>query len=296
MISAEILDKVRRIRFLTRRTVSGRFAGEYSSAFKGQGIEFEEVREYVPGDDVRSIDWNVTAKTGFPYIKRYREERELTLFFLVDLSPSGSFGSTGETRNETAAEVVAALALAANLAGDRTGLVAFTDRVELFVPPAKGSVHGWRIVRDILAFEPESQGTDIGGALEFTGTVLRRRAVIFLISDFYDDPERYRRHLSVLARGHDVISLHLVDPVEESLPSAGLLRVRDAESGTTVLVDSGSRRVRERYAQYASRRLRTLECTIRDSGSELLRIRLGEDWVHPMTSFFQRRETRGIRG
>jgi uncharacterized protein (DUF58 family) len=295
MISAEILEKVRRIRFLTRRTVSGRFVGEYSSAFKGHGIEFAEVREYVPGDDVRTIDWNVTAKTGYPHIKRYREERELTLFFLVDLSPSGSFGSTGETRNETAAEIVAALALAANLAGDRTGLAAFTDGVELFVPPAKGSVHGRRIVRDILAFEPTFRGTDIGGALEYTATVLRRRAVVFLISDFYDDPERYHRRLSVLAGEHDVISLLLVDPVEESLPPVGLVRIRDAESGALVLVDSGSRRVRERYAEYAAGRLQTVEETIRDAGSDLLRIRLGEDWVHPMTSFFQRREFRGIR-
>ena len=211
------------------------FAGSYRSAFRGKGLEFAEVREYVPGDDVRSIDWNVTARHGHPFVKRFDEERELTVVIALDLSGSLRFGSGPRTKRGTAAEAGALLSLAASRNRDRVGLLLFTDRVELYLPPSKSRARSLRVVRELLAFEPKGSGTDVGGALAFLGRVLRRRAVVFLISDWLADS--FERPLGLLARRHEIVIVEVTDPLEAALPSSGLIRVRDLESGESRLVD-----------------------------------------------------------
>lgn len=242
MITPELLAQVRRLTIRSRRAVEEVFAGAYRSAFRGRGLEFAEVREYVPGDDVRTIDWNVTARAGRPFVKRHEEERELTVIVALDCSASLAFGSRGRSKRETAAEAGALLALAASRSRDRVGLLLFTDRIELYVPPSKVRARALRVVRELVAFEPEGRGTDVGQALSFLARVLRRRAVIFLLSDWIAEP--FDRELAFLGRRHELTVIQVRDPLEADWPAAGLLAARDLETGRERVIPLGSKAAR----------------------------------------------------
>lgn len=290
MISGDLTRRIRRIQIRTKRIVDDALAGEYLSRFKGQGIEFEEVREYVPGDEVRSIDWNVTARTGVPFVKRFREERQLTLMLMVDLSASGSFGSHERTKNEIAAEICALLAFSANRASDRVGLVLFTDRIERFIPPRAGQTHVLRIVRELLAAAPAGRGTDLRGALEYLLKVLRRRAVVFLLSDFLD--EGYEKAMAIAARKHDFSAVRVVDPHERALPQVGLLVIEDAESGELRQIDTSNGRVREEWARRWDAYRGTLAAACARCDIDLLEVSTAKDHLGALVEFLARRSDR----
>ncbi|MEM8835351.1 MAG: DUF58 domain-containing protein [Planctomycetota bacterium] len=304
MLDHELLRKVREIEIATRRRVDEAFAGEYSSAFKGRGMEFDEVREYMPGDDVRSIDWNVTARAGTPYIKRFVEERELTVLLVVDLSASGIFGSGERSKNEMAAELCAVLAFAARRNNDKVGLIIYTDEVEHYVPPRKGRNHVLRIIRDVLQFEPGGRHTSANAALRHVRGVQRKSSVIFLISDFLepglmDAPPGAPSEtwpadvaLRLLCRRHDVVLVGVNDPRERALPNAGLVRLRDAETGTMRWVDTSSRRVRRHYQTLAHRRSRRLQEVTRKAGADLVEFVQGENYIRKLVELFHQRERR----
>lgn len=247
MLPRELIRKIRRIEITTRRLVDESLAGEYHSVFKGRGMEFDEVREYQHGDDVRTIDWNVTSRTGHPYVKRFVEERELTVMLLVDTSASGAFGSRAKTKAEIAAEISALLAFSAIKNNDRVGATLFTDRVEKFIPPRRGSTHVLRVIRELLYHRPARPGTSIREALEHLNSVMRKRAVVFLITDLLD--QGYEQPLKVANRRHDVIVVQIVDPRERELPDAGIIEVKDAETGEVVYIDSSLARVRAAYRE-----------------------------------------------
>jgi uncharacterized protein (DUF58 family) len=291
VIPRELARKIRYIQIFTSKTVNDVLAGEYHSVFKGQGMEFDEVRSYQPGDDIRTIDWNVTARTGHPYVKRYVEEREITVFFLVDLSGSGSFGSRDRLKNEIATEFCALLAFSAIKNNDKVGLIVFTDKIELFIPAAKGTSHVLRLIRELLYFDTGrkdcSSGTDIGLALNYLGRVLPKRGVVFLVSDFLG--RGFEKPLRVLARRHDLIGVTVTDPRECELPDAGLLEIRDAETGATVLIDTGSREVRNRYASLAQERSARLQSLFSSSGVDHIRLSTDRDYVLDLVRFFRRR-------
>jgi uncharacterized protein (DUF58 family) len=288
MTADEVTREVRRIEITTRHLVRDIVAGEYSSAFRGRGVEFAEVREYQPGDDVRTIDWNVTARLGSTYVKRYLEERELTVVFVVDLSASGGFGSVRRTKSDLAIEVCAVLALAAARNNDRVGALLFTDRVERYVEPAKGRRHALRVISDLLAFEPASRGTDLGAALADLESTLRRRAVVFVLSDFLASD--YDSTLARLARRHDVVALHLVDPRERELPDAGIVTLWDPESGEWLRVDTGDPRVRAHFYENTREFDGALDQRLRQRGVDLLRLETGQSYAEPLLTFFRRRE------
>jgi uncharacterized protein (DUF58 family) len=290
MIPKELARKIRFIQIHTTKVVNDVLAGEYESVFKGRGMEFDEVREYQVGDDVRSIDWNVTARAGKPFVKKYREERELTVLFLVDLSASGSFGSVKETKSELAAELCALLAFAANRNNDKVGLIVFTDQVERFIPPCKGARHVLRVIREILTFRPRRARTDIAGALDYLGRVQSRRAVVFLISDFL--AEGFEKSLRVLSRRHDVIAVFVADARESRLPDVGLVELEDAETGERVLIDTASREVRMRYESGALGRARALAEMLRSTGIDQISVETGRPYVSHMMAFFRNRERR----
>lgn len=290
MIPRELAKKIRYIQIYTTKVVNDVLAGEYESVFKGRGMEFDEVREYQPGDDVRSIDWNVTARADKPFIKKFREERELTVIFLVDLSASGSFGSMKQTKNELAAEICALLAFAAIKNNDKVGLIAFTDQVEQFIPPGKGARHVLRVIREILTFRPSRTGTDIARALDYLGRVQARRAVVFLISDF--QAESFEKPLRVLARRHDLIAVSLADARESKLPGIGPVELEDAETGELVLIDAASAEIRKRYEALALARAGELAEMLRAMGIDQIQIETGKPYVRDMTAFFRTRERR----
>lgn len=313
MISPELVRTIRYIQLRTRRAVTTAFAGEYRSVFRGQGMEFDEVREYQAGDDVGSIDWNVTARTGRPHVKRFVEERELTVFFMVDVSASGRFGSAGKAKIEVAAELAALVSFAAARQNDRVGLLAFSDRIELFVPAKKGITHVLRIVREILSIRPTGAGTDLAGAMRYLNLVLRRRATVFLISDFLASepvaagrPRRWRpgardaaaapiaatTDLRMAARRHDLIAASIFDPREAELPAAGMVELEDAESGRLTLLDTGSRRVRRDYERRTRERRAALTRQLRELGIDEIPIRTDAAWVDRLVSFFRMRERR----
>ena len=289
-IDREILKKVELIRIMTRQRVTSIFAGEFESAFRGEGLEFQEVREYQPGDEIRSIDWNVTARTGFPHIKRYHEERELSIFFLVDVSPSGTFGSSGKDRSEIAAEIVSVLSFSASQNNDRTGLLLFSDKPELFIPPGKGITHTMHMVRELLSFKPEGRGTSIAAALDYFGKVVHRRSIVFLLSDYYD-PGFYNQ-LKITAQKHEIVSLYLYDPLERSLPQGGLMGFTDAESGKFITIDTSNRRIRAEYEKRFGRRLLMLKNTFSKYGCDFLDIDISKEYIHSLSQFFIRREKR----
>jgi len=290
MIPKEIARKIRRLQIFTSKAVNDVLAGEYESVFKGRGMEFDEVREYQPGDEVRLIDWNVTARTGKPFIKRFREERELTVMFLVDLSASGSFGSVQQSKNEVAAEICALLAFAAVKNNDKVGLMVFTDHVEMVIPPQKGTRHVLRVIREILSFQPRRTKTNLVQALDYLGRVFSRRAVIFLISDF--QAEGYERPLRILGKHHDIIAVTITDPREVHLPDIGLLQLEDAETGETVLMDSGSARVRQQYERMGKDNAARLHAFFRSAGVDEIEIWTDKDHVQDLVRFFRKREKR----
>ena len=290
MTPEEVTREVRRIEITTRHLVRDIVAGEYSSAFRGRGVEFAEVREYQPGDDVRTIDWNVTARLGSAYVKRYLEERELTVVFVVDRSASGEFGSVRRTKGDLATELCAVLALAAARNNDRVGAVLFTDRIEHYVEPAKGRRHSLRVINDLLACSPVGTGTDLAGALAGLEPTLRRRAVIFVVSDFL--AMDYEATLARLARRHDVVALHLVDPRERELPDAGVVTLWDPESGSWLRVDTGDAAVRAHFLAKTGEFDRTLDRVLRERGVDLLRLETGRPYAEALLTFFRRREHR----
>ena len=290
MISKELAKKIRFIQIYTSKAVNDVLAGEYHSVFKGRGMEFDEVREYTPGDEIRTIDWNVTARVGHPYVKRYVEERELTVMFVVDLSASGTFGSTEKRKNEVAAELCALLAFSAIKNNDKVGLIVFTDVIELYIPPKKGLSHVLRLIRDLLDFKPRQARTDIGQALDYLGRVSHRRAVVFLVSDF--QAEGYQKRLRVVARRHDLIAVSITDPREARLPNVGLVELEDAETGERVLIDTGSERVRRQYEKAGRGRADGLAEMFRSGGIDHIRLESGRDYVRDLVGFFRMRDRR----
>ncbi len=263
-------------------------AGQYHSAFRGLGMEFEEVREYVPGDEVKTIDWNVTSRMGRPYVKRYREERELVVMVLVDLSESGAFGTVHRLKRETAAEMAAILAFNAIRNNDRIGAILFTDRVERYIPPKKGAAHVWRVIREILTCQPQSGKTDIAAAVRFFGRVMRKRTVAFLISDFHD--RDYGRALAVTARKHDVISVLVSDPGDGRLPEAGLVELEDLESGRRLVLDAAHAETARRYAAWVETRYRDTRAVFRRADVDVVEISTDGSLVDPLRRFFRARE------
>lgn len=287
-IPPDLIAQVRRLEIRTRRIVQELFGGEYHSVFKGQGNQFREVREYFAGDDVRAIDWNVTARMGAPYLKQFEEERELTVMVMADLSASERFGSAHRMKSAAMAELGALLVFSALGNRDKVGLVLFSDRIELYVPPHKSRSHGLRVVRELLYHPPEGRGTDLALALTTLNRVQKRKAVVFLISDFL--ATGFETPLAVAARRHDLIAMQLVDPRERELPPVGLVRLRDAENGRELLVDAGDRRVAEEYAARNARRQRELESTLRRAGADLVSVDVSGDVIDPLQRFFRRRE------
>jgi uncharacterized protein (DUF58 family) len=286
----ELLKKVRQIDIVSRKVVDELLGGEYKSVFKGRGMEFDEVREYAPGDEVRTIDWNVTARTGRPYVKRFIEEREQALFFLVDMSASGSFGSFRKTKNETAAELCGLLAFSAIKNNDRVGLIIFTDGIELFIPPGKGQLHVLHIIREILGFEPKRKGTCISTALDYLGKMVKRKCVTFLISDFQDAD--YEKPLKVAAAHYDLIAVTMTDPRELELPDAGLVELTDAETGEQLLVDTASATARRKYNSAAQAHHLALRERLARLNIDQIDIQTDRDYVRDLVRFFRTRERR----
>ena len=290
----ELMAKVGKIRILTNRLIDDQLSGDYHSTFKGQGVEFDEVRPYVAGDDVRSIDWNVTARTGMPYIKRFSEERELTVLFLVDVSGSQSYGSTTRSKAELAAEVASLLALTAIRNQDKIGLVLFSDKIVKYIPPRKGRQSVMRLVREVLAAEDDATGgTDIAGALRFLNGVQKRRAVVFLVSDFQcgsgDDASAYEKLLRVVARRHDVIAIPVSDPAENELPLAGLAELEDPETGELLLVDTADSKVRTAFAEAARKEVEERDRFFARNGIDNVPVATDRPYIQSIRALFKRR-------
>jgi len=295
ILTEELADKIKRIEIAARHLVTDTLAGEYHSVFKGMGMEFDEMRPYNPGDDVRRIDWNVTARMATPYIRKYQEERELTVFLAVDASGSSDFGTSGQFKRELAAELAAVLSFAATTNNDRVGLLIFTDKPELIVPPRKGKRHVLRMVRDLLVFSPEGRGTSIESALDTINRVVKRRSITFLISDFLADPESLRRPLAATNRRHDVIALDLHDPMEHQIPDVGLMALEDAETGELEWIDTSNQAWRQAFEA----RILDLEQQKRRMLSSLaidhIQISTDRDYVVELNEFFARRSRRRSR-
>lgn len=286
----ELLKKVRRIQVRADKLVNDVIVGEYRSVFKGRGMEFDEVREYIPGDDIRAIDWNVTARTGWAHVKRYVEEREMTAVLLVDVSLSGRFGSSELLKIDLATEISAVLAFSAIKSNDKIGLLIFTDRVEKFIPAKKGKRHVLRVIRELLSFEPQAGGTDVAGALEFLNKVLKRKAVVFLVSDFID--EDFERDLALTRTRHDLIPVRISDPRETSLPDVGLIELEDAETGERVVVDTRRSRIRDLFSEAGRQEQQSLTGLLRSIGADSLEISTDRPYMKDVMAFFRRRERR----
>lgn len=290
MIPKELIKKIRQIQIYTSRAVNASFAGQYESVFKGRGMQFDEVREYTPGDDVRSIDWNVTARTGKPYVKRFVEEREMTMLFAVDLSASGDFGTVNKAKNELAAEFCAVLSFAAAKNNDKVGLLIFTDRIELYIPPKKGSSHVLRLIRELLYFKMPSGKTNIPQALDYIARVTHKKATVFLVSDFIETD--FKTPLSLLNKRHDVIAVSVRDRAEVALPGAGLIEFADAETGEVILVDTSSRRFRNQYAHRTSDRFDQLKSLLRTINIDCISISTDKPYIQDLVAFFRMRHRR----
>ncbi|RIK65470.1 MAG: DUF58 domain-containing protein [Planctomycetota bacterium] len=286
----ELLKKIRRIHIRTSHIANDFFAGHYHSAFKGQGMEFEEVREYEPGDEIRRIDWNVTARQGRPFVKRFREERELTVMLLVDVSGSQEFGTAGQLKRELAAEVGATLAFSAIKNNDKVGFIGFSDRIERYVKPDKGTRHVLRVIRELLTLEPTGRGTDIAGALDYFNKVSRRRAVVFLISDFLADP--CDRQMQVARRRHDLIPIAITDPREVELPKVRYIDLVDAETGERFTLDTSSAAFRRMYQARALGRADQRRKAFRRIKADAIELVTGQSFIDPLTRFFHAREAR----
>ncbi len=290
----DIFRKVRQIEIISKSLVNNVFAGEYHSVFKGRGMEFAEVREYFPGDDIRTIDWNVTARAGQPYVKKHVEERELLVMLVVDASASTNFGTTRYTKRSLATELCAVLAFSAIQNNDKVGLITFTETVEQFVPPRKGRKHVLRVVRELLSFEPQQSRTDIAAALEYLNRVLRRRCIVFLVSDFKSVP--YERTLKLTSRRHDLIAIHIHDIREIELPNVGILELEDSETGQPRLLDTRDAGVRRAYAQIAKRDLEEQQRLFESLQIDTISIATGDSYIEPLIRFFRLRAQRAAYG
>ncbi|MFH0882791.1 MAG: DUF58 domain-containing protein [bacterium] len=295
MTTRELVRKVRNIEIRTRGAVNELFSGEYHSAFKGRGIEFSEVREYVPGDDVRAIDWNVTAREGRPFIKLFEEERELNVMLLVDVSASGNFGSVAALKREMAAEIAAVLAFSALRSGDKVGMALFSDKLEQWVPPKKGTSHALRLVRDLLAYQPQGRGTNLASGIEILLRALRKRSIVFFISDFQDENGTWREAAKIAAAKHDLIALHIIDPRERDLPPVGWIAAEDPETGDVTWLDSSDRRVRADLRRRQWMAIQDVKNFCTRSGIDRIEIDLTEPeqpYLRPLVLFFKERERR----
>src|SRR5881394_931198 len=290
MDAAEVLKKIRALEIKTKGLVQTVFAGDYHSVFKGRGMNFEDVREYQPGDEIRSIDWNVTARLGTAFVKKFTEERELTVVLVVDVSASGNFGSVEQSKRELAAEIACVLAFSAIRNNDKVGLLLFSDRVELFIPPKKGRSHTLRIIREILFFEPAGHGTAPALALDYLNKVVTRRAVVFFISDFQTGD--FSRELSVSGRRHDFIAIHVQDEREETLPNVGMITLEDAETGEQIEINTADRGTRTRFSDLADEKAHQLARTLRRNNIDAITLRTSEDYLPALRSFFKSRERR----
>jgi len=286
----DLLKKVRQIDIKSRKVVTELLGGEYKSVFKGRGMEFDEVREYMPGDEVRTIDWNVTARTGKPFVKRFIEEREQSLFFLIDMSASGTFGTAEKSKNEVAAELCGILAFSAIKNNDKVGLIIFTDEVELFISPDKGQTHVLHIIRAILDFQPRKTGTCISCALEYLGKMIQSKCVTFLISDFLDS--EYDKPLKLAAIRYDLIAITITDPRELELPNAGLVELTDAETGEQILVDTASAAARKKFNIAATARQLELKDSFNRLNIDQIDVRTDRDAIHDLVRFFHSRDRR----
>jgi len=290
MLPKEILKKIRRIEIKTSRMVTDVFAGQYHSVFKGQGMEFEEVREYLPGDEIRSIDWNVTARMGHPFVKKFVEERQLTVMLLMDVSGSNYFGSGAQLKSEVAAELCSVLAFSAIKNNDRVGLLIFSDRIEAFIPPRKGTRHVLRVIREALYARPAGRTTDIQLALEYLNAVQRKKAVCFLLSDFWGC--EYSRQLRVANKRHDMIAVTITDPREQELPAGGIVLMEDGETGAPLVVDTGSPAIRAAFQQHSRMRLDERAETLRQAGIDTVDIKTDVPYSAALYRFFRMRERR----
>jgi uncharacterized protein (DUF58 family) len=290
MIPQELIKKIKQIQIYTSRAVDASFAGQYESVFKGRGMQFDEVREYTPGDDIRTIDWNVTARTGRPYIKRFVEEREMTVMFAVDLSASGDFGTVNKAKNELAAEFCAVLAFAAAKNNDKVGLLIFTDQIELYIPPKKGISHMLRLVRELLYFKMQKRRTNINEALDYLAKVVRKKATVFLVSDFIEAD--FKKPLGLLNKRHDVIAVPVRDKAEIMLPGIGLIEFTDAETGEIILVDTSSRKFREQYSSTAAIRFDELKSMFQTINVDCISINTDKPYIQDLVRFFHMRHRR----
>lgn len=288
MTTAEILKKVRRIEIKTKGLSNHIFAGEYHSTFKGRGMSFSEVREYIPGDDVKFIDWNVTARFSHPYVKVFEEERELTVVLLVDISSSSLFGTQMRLKRELITELSAVLSFSASTNNDKVGVIFFSDKVEKYIPPKKGKGHILRIIRELIALEPTPGGTtDVGVALEFLNNVIKKKTIAFLMSDFVSKP--YEHAIQLASRRHDLVGIHVFDKYDKELPSAGLIQVLDAESGQMMWIDTDDKAVRTKYAAAYDEKNKYCTQVFRKSGASLLNVRTDEDYVKVLQGYFKRK-------
>ncbi|MDR3012722.1 MAG: DUF58 domain-containing protein [Chitinispirillales bacterium] len=288
MIPKEVLQQVRQIELRTRRIVDTVLSGEYHSAFKGRGMEFSEVRAYTDGDDIRTIDWNVTARMGSPYIKKYIEERELTVMLVVDASSSGNFGSVDKFKGEMAVELCSLLAFSAIRNNDRVGLIIFTSDIEVFIPPRKGKNHVLRVIRELLYFQPKHKGTDISNALKFLNRVQTKTCIVFLVSDFIS--AEFETPLRITSKRHDLVAISVTDPREESLPRIGLIELEDAETGETILFDTRNKKALDIYKREKENQRKHLEETLKTMGVDEISISTNTGYVTPIVKFFRKRE------
>lgn len=287
MESSELLKRVRKIEIKTRGLTSQVFSGQYHSAFKGRGMAFSEVREYMPGDDIRNIDWNVTARFNHPYVKVFEEERELTVMLLVDVSASGQFGTNTQFKRDLITELAAVLSFSAIQNNDKTGVILFSDRIELFIPPKKGKSHILRIIRELITIEPKGKGTDIAGAIRYFNSMIKKRCIAFVISDFIGTS--YESALKVAARKHDLAALRIVDPRESEMPNMGLVRFTDAETGETCMLDTGNLHARRDYALFWKQTERQTTELLSRSGVDYASLRTDQPYVQPLLNLFKRR-------
>ena len=290
MSTSALLKKVRKIEIKTKGLSNHIFAGEYHTAFKGKGMAFSEVREYQPGDDIRSIDWNVTARYNSPFVKVFEEEREMTVMLMIDVSASGNFGTQEQFKRELATELAAILAFSAINNNDKVGVIFFTDKVEQFIPPKKGKSHILRIIREVLAFEPTGKGTDIAGALEYFSAVIKKRSICFILSDFMS--KEFDRPLKIASKKHDLVALRIHDIREDTLPNVGIVPMQDAETEKMLFVDTSSKKVRDNFAKNRAQANEELRKLFPASGVDLIDITTGTDYVKPLINFFK---TRGKR-
>ena len=290
MSTLALLKKVRKIEIKTKGLSNHIFAGEYQTAFKGKGMAFSEVREYQPGDDVRSIDWNVTARYNAPFVKVFEEERKMTVMLLIDVSASGNFGTQEQFKRELATELSAILAFSAIKNNDKVGVIFFTDKVEQFIPPKKGKSHILRIIREVLAFQPTRKGTNIAGALKYFNSVIKKRSVCFILSDFVS--KEFERPLKIASKKHDLVALRIHDTREDTLPNVGLVPMQDAETEEMLFVDTSSKKVRDNFAKNRVQATEKLRKLLPASGVDLIDITTGTDYVKPLINFFK---TRGSR-